>query len=111
MTAANCSSDRTSTFVELITTARPRRLLPLASRGLKPPDRRPFADIRPSDISCQHHRLVGSLHHRIIDRGLGRFGEGVIVENDEAEILFRLRHRRRSRGSDLGLETLEAPPA
>jgi hypothetical protein len=34
MTAANCSSERTSTFDESMTTARPRRLLPSASRGL-----------------------------------------------------------------------------
>ena len=107
MTAANCSSERTSTFDESMATARPRRLLPLASRGLKPPDRRPLADVRPADVGRQHHRPVGSLHHRIVDRGLRRLGEGLMVEDDEAEVLFRSRHRRRGRGRDLGLETLK----
>ena len=72
-----------------------------------PPDRRPLADIRPSDIRCQHYRPVRPLHHRIIDRDLRSLGEELVVEHDEAEVLFRSRHRRNGRHREFRLETLD----
>ena len=44
----------------------------------------PAADVRPADVGRDQRRLGRPLHHRIVDRLLGRMLEGRGVQHEEA---------------------------
>ena len=77
----------------------------------QPPHRRPLSDVRPADVGLEHRRAARSLHHRIVDRGALRLGEGVAVQNDKAEILLGEGDGLGGRRGDLWARTGSVPPA
>ena len=65
------------------------------------PDRIPGADIGPGEGDRQDSGAIGPLHHRVIDGGLRRAGEGGGIQAQEIEIARRLVEGRACRGQDL----------
>ena len=68
------------------------------------PYRVPIADVRPADVGRHHGGAGGALHHRVVDRLLGRALERRLVERDEAEVVARRVERRGGRFRHLRLE-------
>ena len=54
------------------------------------PECAPGADVRPGKCDRQDARHPGPLHDGVIDRDLGRLGEGLGIEAQEIEIRLRL---------------------
>ena len=106
MTAASCSSRRTRMFSEIDRDRPPAQTVAASSRAgsaARQPTtrRRPTSPRRLSSTAA----LSGSLHHGVVDRFLRRAGEGGMVEDDKAEILFRPRNSTHGRGGDLRLDS------
>ncbi len=79
--------------------------LRVARRAL--PQRRPRADVAPADVDGHHRRLLGLLHHRVVDGDVGRAREGGAVEAQEVQIVRRFGEGLARRCQDLRGQLLE----